>query len=476
MKSISTILAVASLAALISLQAQAQSPAPADAPAAAGAPAAPGAPGARAGSARRGGGAGVESGPGSSYRSPEVNANNSLTFRLLAPGAKSVRVLTDMPKLGEVTVHGSAGYDMVKDEATGIWAYTTPPLPPSYYQYWFIVDGLTTPDPMNTFVRPATGTPGVYKSVVGIPGKEAEWMMFRDVPHGNLTEHHYLNKENKTARRVVVYTPPDYNTSDKSYPVIYLLHGFNDSERGWTQSGMAHNIMDNLIADGKAVPAIIVMPFAHNVTTSMGKVAEIAYTQKALGYEPAARGAGRGAPNAAPGSAAPGNAAPAAPGADAPPAAGRGGGARGGGIGGPTGDGWSMEKELLDYVIPYVEKDFRVIKDKDHRAIFGYSMGGGHSTSIGYRHPELFSYVGGFSGGSVPASVIADPAKANKDYKMIFFGAGTEDGAVNGVRTQDASLTAAGIKHIASEDVGYGHDYQIWRQYLYRLAQQTFRD
>jgi enterochelin esterase-like enzyme len=467
MKSIPRILAVASLAALVLLPAQAQP----------GAPAAPaGAPGPRAGGPRRGGGAGVESGPGSDYRSPEVNANGSLTFRLLAPNAKSVRVLTDMPKLGEVTVHGSAGYDMVKDEATGIWAYTTPALPPSYYQYWFIVDGLTTPDPMNTFVRPATGTPGVYKSVVGVPGKEAEWMMFRDVPHGNLTEHHYLNKENKTARRVVIYTPPDYNTSGKSYPVIYLLHGFNDSERGWTQSGMAHNIMDNLIADGKAVPAIIVMPFGHNATTSMGKVAEIAYTQKALGYTPAPRGAGRGSGGAPGAGAAPAAPAAAAPGAGAPPAGGRSGGARGGGIGGPTGDGWSMEKELLEYVIPYVEKDFRVIKDKDHRAIMGYSMGGGHATSIGLGHPEVFSYVGGMSGGSVPASITANPEKAKKDYKIIFFGSGTEDTAINGARNAHAQLDAAGIKNIFSEDVGYGHDYQIWRQYLYRLAQQTFRD
>ena len=155
------------------------------------------------GGGRRGGGPGVESGPGTAYRSPEVNADNSITFRLLAPNAKAVRVVTDMPKLGEVTVHGSAGYDMTKDDK-GIWSYTTPKLAPSYYQYWFTVDGLTTPDPMNTFVRPATGTPGVYKSVVGVPGKEAEFMMFRDVPHGNLTEHHYLNQENKSARRVVV--------------------------------------------------------------------------------------------------------------------------------------------------------------------------------------------------------------------------------------------------------------------------------
>jgi enterochelin esterase-like enzyme len=445
----------------------------------------PAQPAAPAAGPRRGGGAGVESGPGSAYRSPEVNANNSLTFRLLAPNAKSVRVLTDMPKLGEVTVHGSAGYDMVKDEATGIWSYTTPPLPASYYQYWFIMDGLTLPDPMNTFVRPATGTPGVYKSVVGVPGKDAEWMMFRDVPHGNLTEHHYLNKENKTARRVVVYTPPDYATSGKSYPVIYLLHGFNDSERGWTQSGMAHNIMDNLIADGKAVPAIVVMPFGHNATTSMGKVAEIAYTQKALGFTPApARGgAGRGA-GGPPGAGAAAPAAPAAgavaaaPGAGAPPAGGRGGRGGGGGVGGPTADGWSMEKEILEYVIPLVEKEYRAIKNKNARAIMGYSMGGGHATSIGFGHPEVFAHVGGMSGGGANL-ITSNPARAataNADYKLIFVGSGTEDTAINGARSSHEAMNALNIKHIFSEDVGYGHDYQVWRQYFYRLAQQTFRD
>lgn len=457
------ILSVAVLTAFVVVSAQAQAPnnPPGNAPAAPGA----GAPG-----ARRGGGPGVESGPGSAYRSPEVNADNSLTFRLLAPNAKSARVITDMPKLGQVTVHGSAGYDMVKGE-NGIWSYTTPPLTPSYYQYWFIVDGLTTPDPMNTFVRPATGTPGVYKSVVGVPGKEAEFMMFRDVPHGNLTEHHYLNEENKTARRVVVYTPPDYHTSGKSYPVIYLLHGFNDSERGWTQSGMAHHIMDNLIAEGKAVPAIIVMPFGHNATTSMGKVAEIAYTQKSLGFTPppaAARGAGRGAAGAPGAGAAPAGAAAAAPAA----------GGRGGGIGGPTADGWSMEKEILNYVIPLVEKEYRVIKHKDSRAIMGYSMGGGHATSIGFGHPEVFSHVGGMSGGGA-GLITSSPersATANKDYKMIFVGSGTEDGAINGARTSHQAMTAQNIKHIFSEDVGYGHDYQVWRLYLYRLAQLTFRN
>ena len=116
---------------------------------------------------------------------------------------------------------------------------------------------------------------------------------------------------------------------------------------------------------------------------------------------------------------------------------------------------------MLDYVIPYVEKEFRVIKDKDHRAIMGYSMGGGHSTSIGFGHPELFAYVGAFSGFGSTNLLTADPAKTNKNYKMIFIGAGTEDTAVNGGRTMHDALTKAGVKHMWSEDPGYGHDYQI---------------
>ena len=135
-----------------------------------------------------------------------------------------------------------------------------------------------------------------------------------------------------------------------------------------------------------------------------------------------------------------------------------------------------MEKEMLDYVIPYVEKEFRVIKDKDHRAIMGYSMGGGHATSIGFGHPELFANVGAFSGFGSTNLLIADPAKTNKNYRLIFLGSGTEDTAVNGGRTMHDALTKAGVKHAWSEDAGYGHDYQIWRQYFFRLMQQTFRD
>ncbi len=399
----------------------------------------------------RGRGPGVEASVVTNARSPEVNADNTITFRLQAPHAQKVRVFTDMPKLGDTPVNGSAGFDMAKD-ANGVWSFTTPKLLPSYYQYWYEVDGFVTPDPQNTFVRPASG---VYKSVVAVPGKEADFMMFRDVPHGNLIEHQYLNQLTKVARRVVVYTPPDYNTSNKKYPVVYLLHGANDYELGWTTSGMANTIMDNLIAEKKAVPAIIVMPFGHEKTGATGRQPEIVALQKAMGYTPpppVARGA-------------------------APRGGGPGAGPIGPGFGaGVSASGWSMEKEMLDYVIPYVEKEFRVIKDKDHRAIMGYSMGGGHATSIGFGHPDLFAYVGAFSGFGSTNLLTADPARTNKNYKMIFIGAGTEDTAVNGGRTMHDALTKAGVKHIWSEDPGYGHDYQIWRQYFYRLMQQTFRD
>jgi enterochelin esterase-like enzyme len=395
------------------------------------------------GPGRGGRGPGVEASVVTAARSPEVNTTNgTITFRVLAPNAKTARVVTDFPKLGEVPVNGSAGFDMTKD-TNGVWSYTSPKLAPSYYQYWFVVDGATMPDPQNTFVRPASG---VYKSVVALPGKEAEWMMFRDVPHGNLIEHHYLNPENKTARRVVIYTPPDYATSAKSYPVVYLLHGANDYERGWTQTGMANTIMDNLIAENKAVPAIIVMPFGHDTTGSTGKLPEVRALQESLGYTPPPRGAGRGFAGGGPGAA-------------------------------PSGPSY-MEKDLLGYVMPYVEKEFRVIKDKKARAIMGYSMGGGHSTTIGFGHPELFSVVGGFSGYSRPSAepLLVDPDKANKDYQIIFIGSGTEDRAVEGGRTLHQAFTEKGVKHIWSEDPGYGHDYQIWRIYLHTLLQKTFRD
>lgn len=361
-------------------------------------------------------------GPARTVLSPEVTADRRITLRLQAPNAKAVKVQGDFT---------AKTHDMTKDDK-GVWAYTSDPLKPGSYQYWFVMDGLTMPDPVNTYVRPASG---VYKSQVDVPGEGIEWMTFRDVPHGTLHEHWYVNKANGTARRVVVYTPPGYGAGKGDYPVLYLLHGANDFERGWTQAGRANWIMDNALADGKAKPMLIVMPFGHDVSGSTGKLPEVRALQKSFGVEPRGRG----------------------------------------GFGGAG----FMEKDLLENVIPLVEKEYRVVKDAGKRAIVGYSMGGMHASTIGLNHPEVFAYVGAMSGNArepALAKPLADPAKTNKDFKLIWLGCGTDDTAINGGRALDKALTAKGIRHEWVESEGYRHDYQIWRIYLRDLLPKLFRD
>jgi enterochelin esterase family protein len=354
-------------------------------------------------------------------KSPEVSADGAVTFRLPLPNLQKVELDGDFK---EKNAKGTI--PMTKHAETGTWTATVK-VPPGSYQYWFIADGFTMPDPSNTHVRPASG---VYKSQFEVPGEDVSWMAIRDVPHGLLHEHTYFNKDNATYRRVVIYTPPGYQDGGtKTYPVLYLLHGANDYERGWTQAGRANWIMDNLIADNKSAPMIVVMPFGHATSGSTGKAPEVKAIQAAH--------------------------------------AGTGGG------------GWTMEKDMLNNVIPLVEKEYRVIKDKEHRAIIGYSMGGGHSTSIGLNHPELFYYVGGMSGYAGEAGIgkaLADPAKTNKDFKLIFLGCGTDDQAINGGRTLDKLLTSKGINHQWTESPGYRHDYQIWRIYLKDFAIQLFKN
>jgi enterochelin esterase family protein len=292
-----------------------------------------------------------------------------------------------------------------------------------------------------------------------------------------LNEDLYINRDNGTQRRVVVYVPPGYNASDKSYPVLYLLHGANDFERGWTQTGRANLIMDNLLAAGKAVPAIIVMPFGHDVTGSTGRQAEIRYVQESLGVTPGRGGRGTAPNNAPPGSGAFAGGPPATAPGGARGAAPAGRGGRGGGFGGGVS---FMEKDLLTNVMPLIEKEYRVIKDPDHRAIIGYSMGAGQSSAIGLSHPELFSYVGVYSGGSqvnAIAPALADVEKTNKTYKMIWLGCGDDDTtALTGTRNFDNLLTTRGVKHTYVETPGGHHDYQVWRIYLNTNLPMLFRD
>ena len=356
--------------------------------------------------------------PANPIISPEVHADRTVTFRLLAPNAKEVQVS------GEFT---SKPLSMTKDEK-GIWSVTTEPLEPNTYGYNFIMDGLTMPDPNNTHVRVGALW---FASQVDVPGEKPAFFAAQDVPHGTLHGHWYYSKALKTVRHLNVYTPPGYSASaDKPYPVLYLLHGMGDDEGFWTQVGYANFIMDNLLAEGKTKPALIVMPFGHS-----------------------SRSVRRG---------------PGGPRGPEP-------------RGGPMFGVEMLENDLLENVIPLVEREYRAGKDSNHRAIAGLSMGGYQALSIGLNNLQHFAYVGAFSSAILNQnlendfhSILADPEKSNKDLKLLWIGCGTEDKLLSGNQKFNDLLTSKGIKHQWVTTPGYGHVWTLWRVYLRDLLPKLF--
>ena len=337
--------------------------------------------------------------------SPVVSPDRTVTFRLRAPNAKEVKVDGDWTK---------KPVGMAKDDR-GIWSLTTEPLEPNLYGYFFIVDGTNIADPSNTFMR--VGSKNI-KSQLEVPGDKADFLAIRNVPHGALHEHWYHSEALATTRRVIVYTPPGYDgAAARTYPVLYLLHGSGDDETYWSQVGRANFIMDNLLAAGKATPALIAMPFGH-----------------------VSREAGEGRAKG------------------------------GGGVG-------FMEKDLLENVIPLVEKSYRVAKDANHRAIAGLSMGGNQALTIGLNNLSRFAYVAGFSSGGAGGkaattfrTLLADPEKSNKAIKLLWIGCGENDGLFAGNQTFEKLLTTSKINHEWVATPGYGHVWTLWRVYLSRLA------
>lgn len=338
---------------------------------------------------------------------PVPTAERRITFRLRMPNAKDVKVDGDWTK---------KPVPMTKDDK-GIWSFTTEPLEPDLYGYFFVVDGDNIADPSNTFMR--VGTKNI-KSQIEVPGAKAQFLTIQNVPHGALHEHWYFAPKLKTTRRIFVYTPPGYDAS-KTYPVLYLLHGSGDDEAYWTQVGRVNFIMDNLLAAKKAKPALIVMPFGH-------------VSREA--------GAGR---------------------------------AKGGG-----GPGF-MENDLFENVIPLVEKEYRVGKDAKDRAIAGLSMGGGQALTIGLNNPARFAYVGGFSSGGLGgksektfAALLADPEKSNKQFKLLWIGCGAEDSLFAGNQNFEKLLTSRNIHHEWHPTPAYGHIWRLWRVYLHDLLPKLF--
>src|SRR5436190_584330 len=309
--------------------------------------------------------AGRGGGRGGPVVSPEVN-DKSFTVRFRAPDAKEVTVI------GEID---GKDHPMTKGE-NGIWTATIGPLAPDVYNYQFRVDGIVTMDPANPSVKLGFGA-FPPASMVEIPGDDFDDA--RDVPHGTVRMETYHSKTLGVPRTLWVYTPPGYERGTTRYPVFYLLHGSGNIDSSWMLTGRANYIMDNLIAEGKTKPMILVNP--------------LGYARQGVGLGPEATAA-------------------------TPPAGG--GGGAGGGVFG---------KDLIEDVIPFVEKTFRTLPGADNRALGGLSMGGGQTVAVGFSHPELFHSLVIMSAGGQNADTnypefFKDPAATNKQLKLRWMGVG----------------------------------------------------
>jgi enterochelin esterase family protein len=348
--------------------------------------------------------------PNDTLKSPEVSADHHVTFRILAPKASEVTLTGDW--LGTTPAP-----KLTKDDH-GVWSITLGPFEPSIYIYSFTVDGVAIPDPINPRIKLRARTSA---SMVEVKDDAPAFWEAHDVPHGAVE----INWEKSKAihgetRAIWIYTPPDYARTTRRYPVLYLLHGSNDTAAGWTMAGNANFVLDNLLAESKAMPMIVVMPFGH--ATPFGE--------------------------------------PAAPGA-------------------VTNDAL-FEEYLLQDVIPTVEARYRVAPGRQNRAIAGLSMGGGQSLKIGLGHLDLFSAVASFSG-AIPgdfetrfAALLKDSKGTNERLKTLWIGCGRQDSLFGRSNNLAELLTKYQVRHIFHPTDGV-HNYTVWRKYLAEYAPLLFR-
>ncbi|MEO7189996.1 MAG: alpha/beta hydrolase-fold protein [Vicinamibacterales bacterium] len=418
---------------LATLAGRAQTPAPTPTPAA-GQVAPPA--GGRAG----GGGRGPAAAP-----SPVVNPNKTITFRFNAPNARTVELIGEL--------EGKPSYEMKKNEA-GVWEVTTGPLTPDVYNYQFRVDavggrgGVIAMDPGNPWVKIGFGNfPSA--SQVQVPGDGPSFDDAKAVAHGKVIYDTYNSKNIPGPRTAWIYTPPGYERGNTRYPVFYLLHGSGNIDSSWILTGRANYIMDNLIAEGKTKPMILVMPFG--------------YTTPSVGTGPLTGGG---------------------PGQNlVPPPAPTSGGAVGGGAGPaggrPVADS-PFTKDIVSDLMPYIDANYRTLKDADHRAIGGLSMGGNQTIQIGFAHPELFHYIVVMSAGIGNADTqypafVGNATATNKAIKLLWIGVGKDDALTgNAAKALDTTLTAKGVTH--QFVLGEGrHEWMVWRHHLHDVGPLLFQ-
>ncbi len=389
--------------------------------------------------------------PGVQY--PRIEEDFRVTFRFNAPAAQKVQVA--LVTSGSNSLN-PLPYDMVRGD-DGVWTYTTgEPQSPGYHNYWMLVDGAVVLDPgTNAFIG--------YSHMCNafeIPEPGVTYYDLKDVPHGVVLIKNYFAQSINTWRRIFVYTPPDYERNAAArYPVLYLQHGGGEDERVWIEMGRTNLILDNLLAEGRVRPMIVVMETSYMPRTGT-----------------APGGARRGA--------------------------GPGGGF---GFGGPGGGPYGQL--MVQDLIPWIDANFRTLADKDHRAMAGLSMGGMQTASVTMANLDKFSYIGLFSGGAsmgfVPfgpgktapgaasaagpapldtktiyGGAMADPAEFNSKVKVLFMSFGSEPPLENpeGLKKHQEQLIAAGITNsYVYISPGTSHEWQTWRRSLYVFAPLLFR-
>lgn len=344
---------------------------------------------------------------------PEVHSDNSVTFRFLAPNAQEVKLVRE----------GAEPVAMRKDDK-GVWTVNTSPLPPDYYGYSIVVDGVRSIDPYNHLLKPNLLS---TENMVHVPGPPSLPWELNDVPHGEIHHHFYRSAVAEDDRDFYVYTPPGYDpASKKTYPVLYLLHGYSDDASGWTAVGRANVILDNLIAQAKAKPMIVVMPLGY------GTMEVIRIGWGGISNHPDVHEQNLS----------------------------------------------KFREALLTEVIPQVEREYRVAKERAARAIAGLSMGGSESLLTGLNNLDKFAWIGAFSAGGLPDPFDKDfPAldsKANQQLKLFWIACGTEDRLITANRNLREWLKAKGVQHTDIETPGM-HTWMVWRRNLAEFAPLLFK-
>jgi enterochelin esterase family protein len=382
-------------------------------------------------------------------RYPCIFPDGRAMFRVNAPNAQTVRV-----SLG--------GLNLTKGP-DNIWSgATAQPLVEGFHYYNLVIDGASVADPStHTYFGS-----GWQNSGIEIPAPDQEFYQPKDVPRGRVSEQWYFSTVTQKWRRCFVYTPPGYDGGKAKYPVLYLLHGWGEDETGWYTQGHVDYIMDNLVAEKKAKPMIIVMDNLNAV-----KPGESATTFAARGLVPDPSDHPAPPPAARGGAGGPGRGAGAAPGAAPTGQAGR--GAAGAGGRGMMGNSAFADMMLTD-LIPMIEKTYRALPGRQNRAMAGLSMGGMQTHTTTMAHLDKFSYIGLLSGGSIAMSEVNDHPDFKKQVKVVFFSSGSvENGAASKANAED--LKKAGINAVFYESPRTAHEWLTWRRSLDEFAPLLFQ-